>query len=121
MNCPLCGKELESKTTIDPNTGKVLWFLACPVIYRKILECKSYSHIFDVNHYQLWDNESAKAEVAYVPPYRVHNVLDENYCEVSDCSNKVHEGTAVLFKCPLIKFTSADTLRQRIKNLVIFS
>ena len=127
MNCPLCGRELVAKTKLDPSTGIVYEVLSCPIIVRMIRTYTNSSHIYDVSHYQKFDRPNPKlgterSEIAYILPYRIHNLLDSNYCEVSDASDrKEYLETRVIFNCPLITFTSEDKLRQRIKNLVLFS
>ena len=127
MNCPLCGKELEATRGLDPKTGIDFEKFVCPTMIRLIRTYSDVCHFYDLNHYQKMNPppqvpDIEHCEIAYVLPYRIHNLFDSNYCEVSDASDSPdHPLTRVIFKSPIIPFTNADALRQRIKNLVAFS
>lgn len=127
MNCPLCGKDLIESIAIDPATGRTIFWKKCPVIlnliriYNPIKFGKSSTRQYDTSHY--WFEEHN--EIAYTPPYRIHNVFKDGHCEVSFCpieqTHPPYRETYIIFKSPLIEITEENKLRQRIKTLIAFS
>lgn len=126
MKCPLCNAELFEQEVLDPNTGQTLKWQKCPVILKltRIYNgkyTKSTTHHYDTSHY--WFGN--QAEIAYAPPYRIHNVFSDGHCEVSFCpielSYPPYHETYIIFKSPIIKITDEKQLLQRIKTLALFS